>query len=264
MDKVISKDGTSIAFDKTGQGPAVIIVPGALAMRAVAAPVAAGLSPNFTVFTYDRRGRGDSSDTAPYAVEREIEDLQALIAQAGGKAFMFGHSSGSVLALKAARRLAPSIPRLALYEPPVLVDSSRPPFTPAYLAHLTELVVAGRHREAVSYYFTAGLLVSDEALAGMQKAPFWPNFEAIAPTLVYDSLIVEDTMSGKPLSSANWASVTMPTLVMNGGLSPAFMRNGAESLAAVLPNAQHRHFPDQDHGVSLEIIVPVLVEFFEG
>ena len=150
MNKVISKDGTPIAFDRAGQGLALILVTGALATRSDMVSLAAHLASHFTVFTYDRRGRGESGDTAPYAVEREVEDLAALIVEAGGSAFVFGHSSGAVLALEAARWLSTSITKLALYEPPFIVDESRPPLPDDYLTQLTGLISSGRRGEAVA------------------------------------------------------------------------------------------------------------------
>src|SRR5437899_8256880 len=140
MRKVISKDGTPIAFDQSGQGPAIILVAGATATRLAAASVAAALAPHFTVFAYDRRGRGESGDTAPYAVEREVEDIEALITEAGGSAFVFGHSSGAVLALEAARLLPSKITKLAMYEPPLIIDDSRPPAPANSVLHLNERV----------------------------------------------------------------------------------------------------------------------------
>src|SRR5579862_787622 len=140
MRKVISKDGTSIAFDQSGQGPAIILVAGATATRLAEASLAAALAPHFTVFAYDRRGRGDSGDTAPYTALREVEDLDALINEAGGSAFVFGHSSGAVLALEAARLLPTKITKLAVYEPPFILEDSRPPAPQDYSSHLIELV----------------------------------------------------------------------------------------------------------------------------
>jgi pimeloyl-ACP methyl ester carboxylesterase len=262
MGKVYSTDGTAIAFDRVGHtGPALILVNGALSNRSDAAGLAAELAPHFTVFTYDRRGRGDSGDTAPYAVEREIEDLHAVMTEAGEPVFVYGHSSGAVLALKTARRLAGSIKKLAVYEPPILVDNSRPPLPGDYLARLTGLVSAGHRSQAVAYFMSEGLLVPAEQLAQMQKAPFWPAIEAMAHTLVYDNTIVADTMSGKPLSKDQWASIRMPTLVMDGGDSPEYMHNGAQALLAALPNAQHHRFPGQGHGAANAVLVPVLVDF---
>src|SRR5579883_1411782 len=140
MRKVISRDGTPIAFDQSGQGPALILVTGATATRLAAVSLAAALAPHFTVFAYDRRGRGDSGDTLPYAVEREVEDIEALIAEAGGSAFVFGHSSGAVLALEAARLLPTKIKKLAIYEPPFIIDDSRPAGVQDYVKRLNEFV----------------------------------------------------------------------------------------------------------------------------
>lgn len=267
MSKVRSKDGTGIVYDRTGEGPAVIMVTGALANRAAVARSnqAAGdydLSRYFTVFAYDRRGRGESGDTAPYAVEREVEDIDALITEAGGSAFVFGHSSGAVLALEAARLLPTRITKLAVYEPPFIIDNSRPPVPEDYTTRIKELVSAGRRGEAVEYFMTKAVGVPSEGVAKMQNGPMWPGLEAMAHTLVYDGLILGDTMQGNPASLQRWASVSVPTLVMDGGNSPAYMHNSAERLTAILPQAQHRRFAGQDHGVSNEVLVPALVEFF--
>jgi pimeloyl-ACP methyl ester carboxylesterase len=262
MRTVTSEDGTTIAYDRSGQGPALVLVTGALAARATAASVVGKLAPHFTVFAYDRRGRGDSGDTPPYAVEREVEDLKAVIDAAGGTAFVFGHSSGAVLALEAAQRLTGSIPKLALHEPPFIMDDSRPPLPDDYLAQLNTRIAAGRPDELLDYYFTRALLLTPEAVAGMRKGPGWAGMERMAHTLAYDGAVIDGTMGGKPLPRDRWARVTMPVLVMDGGASPAFMHHGAEALTALLPHAQHRRFPGQDHGVADEVLVPALVEFF--
>ena len=263
MNKVTAKDGTPIAFDQIGVGPALILVNGAFATRSDAASLAARLAPDFTVVAYDRRGRGDSGDTPPYAVAREVEDLAALITEAGGSAFVYGHSSGAILALEAARLLAPAITKLAVYEPPFLVDDSRPPLPADYLTHIRELVAAGRRTEAVTYWMTTVIGLPGEAVAQMQQAPMWPGLEAIAPTMVYDGTIGADYLRGQPLPAEHWATVTIPTLVMDGGESPAMMHSGARALTDILPNAQHRRFPGQGHGVAADILAPVLVEFFK-
>lgn len=264
MRKVISRDGTAIAFDQSGQGPALILVAGATATRLVAAPLAASLSPHFTVFAYDRRGRGESGDTLPYTVEREVEDIEALINEAGESAFVFGHSSGAVLALEAARLHPIRITKLALYEPPFIIDDSRPPVPKDYVAQLTELIALGRRGDAVEYFMTRAVNIPVEGVANMRNSPMWGGLEAVAHTLVYDGTIMGDTMSGNPLSIRKWVGVTTPTLVMDGGESPAFMHHGAQELSDILPNAQHRRLPGQDHGPADEILVPALVEFFKG
>jgi len=264
MKKIRSKDGTDIAFDKTGAGPAIILVAGAFGTRLDQASLAAALAPNFTAFTYDRRGRDESGDTAPYAVEREVEDIDALLNEAGGSAFVFGHSSGAVLALEAARLLPGKITKLALYEPPFIIDDSRPPVPQDYVPHLKELIAAGRRGETVEYYMTDVMLVPAEMVAQMRNMPMWPGLEAVSHTLPYDGTIMGDTISGNPSTIKKWASVTVPTLVMVGGASPAFFHNGTQTLVDILPNGQHRTLAGQDHGPANDVLVPVLVEFFKG
>ena len=267
MRKVISKDGTPIAFDQSGQGPAVILVAGATATRLAEASLAAALAPHFTVFAYDRRGRGASGDTAPYAVEREVEDIAALINEAGGTAFVFGHSSGAVLALEAARLLPTAIAKLALYEPPFMIDDSRPPAPKDFAAHLTELVSAGRRGEAVEIFMTE-VGSSAEMVAQMRQSPMWPGLEEIAHTLAYDVTIIGNTQGGDPQSLRKWASVTVPTLVMDGSVffgqeeKHKFLRHGAQELANILPHAHRRILEGQDHGPADDVLASALQEFF--
>ena len=263
MRKVVSKDGTAIAFDKTGQGPAIILVGGALSARSAAAPLALLLAARFTVFAYDRRGRGDSGDTAPYAVECEVEDIDALIKEAGGTAFVLGHSSGAVLALEAAAR-GLAITRLALFEPPFIVDDSRPPVPNDYVAQVNELVSAGRRGDAVEFFMTQAVGVPDDLVAQMRGMPMWAAMEKVAHTLAYDGKIMGDNMAGHSLQANQWASVTIPTLVMDGGASPVWMRNAARALADILPHAQYHTVEGQMHDVAPEALAPVLVEFFRG
>lgn len=235
----------------------------AIAARKDAASQAAHLSPHFTVFAYDRRGRGESGDTLPYAVEREVEDLDAMISETGGSAFVFGHSSGAVLALEAARLLPTKISKLAMYEPPFIIDDSNPPAPEDFAPHLMELVSSGRRGEAVEYFMTQ-VGTPAEVVAQLLQSPMWPGFEAVAHTLAYDVTIMGNTQRGDPLPLRKWASVTVPTLVMDGGESPTFMHSGAQALTDILPNAQHRTLEGQTHGVADEVLVPVLVEFFKG
>ena len=263
MQTVHSKDGTAIAFDRSGGGPALILVGGALSTRAAAADVTGHLDGTFTVIAYDRRGRGDSGDTLPYAVEREIEDIAALLQAAGGSSFVFGHSSGAVLALRAAAAGLP-IPRLALYEPPFIVDDSRPPVPRDFVAHLDALIAAGRRGDAVAYFMTVATTIPDVALAEMRRGPWWAGLEALAHTLACDGRVMGDTMAGDPAPLGRWASMAVPTLVLDGGVSPPFMRRSARMLAAMLPNAGHRTLDGQDHGPASAILAPVLVAFFTG
>jgi pimeloyl-ACP methyl ester carboxylesterase len=263
VQKATSKDGTAIAFDKTGHGPAIILVSGALGDRLAATPLTPLLSPHFTVLAYDRRGRGDSGDTTPYAVEREIEDIDALIKAVGGSAFVFGHSSGAVLALEAAAR-RPAITKLALYEPPFILDTSRPPVPKDYVAHLEELVSAGQRSAAVEFFMTAAVGVPAEIVAQMRQSPMWAGMEKVAHTLAYDGIIMGKNMAGHALQAKQWASVTIPTLVMDGGASEAWARNAVQALVDVLPNAQRRTLEGQTHNVDPTVLAPVLVEFFKG
>jgi pimeloyl-ACP methyl ester carboxylesterase len=264
MRKVISKDGTPIVFDQSGQGPAIILVAGATATRLAEAKLSSALAPHFTVFAYDRRGRGESGDTAPYAVEREVEDIEALINEAGGSAFVFGHSSGAVLALEAAGLLPTKITKLAVYEPPFIIDDSRPPAPEDYVPHLIELVSSGRRGKAVEYFMTEVVGVPAEMVAQMRQSPMWPGLEEVAHTLAYDGTIMGNTMCGDPLPLRKWASITVPTLVMDGGISHVFMHHGAQELANILPHAQRRTLEGQDHGPADEVLVPALKEFFIG
>ncbi len=263
MQKTTSKDGTRIAFDKTGHGPALILVSGALGDRSAAVPLTPLLSPHFTVIAYDRRGRGDSGDAAPYTIEREVEDIDALIKEAGGSAFVYGHSSGAVLALEAAAR-RPVITKLALYEPPFILDASRPPVPKDYVTHLNELVSAGQRGAAVEYFMIAAVGVPAEIVAQMRQSPMWAGMEKIAHTLAYDGIIMGNNMAGHPLQARQWASVTIPTLVMDGGASEAWARHAVQVLAGTLPNAQRRTLEGQTHGADPTILAPLLVEFFQA
>ncbi len=264
---VRSKDGTIIAFEQSGAGPVVILVTGALSTRAGNARLAALLAPHFTVINYDRRGRGGSGDTQPYAVDREIEDIEALIVHAGETAFVFGSSSGAALALEATNKLPAKITRQALFEPPFIVDDSRPPVPEDFVSRVSELASTGHRGDAVEYFMTQAVGVPAEAVSQMRQSPMWAGMERVAHTLAYDGAIMGDTQSGRPLPESRWATVAVPTLVLDGEMSDAFLRNGAQALARVLPNAQLRTLPGQDHSVVFtapQAIAPVLVEFFQS
>jgi pimeloyl-ACP methyl ester carboxylesterase len=259
---VTSQDGTSIAFDRSGEGPVLVLVGGALSDRLGAAPLAERLAPRFSVICYDRRGRGDSGDTAPYAVEREVEDIEALINEAGGTAFVHGHSSGAVLALEAANRLSDKITKLSLYEPPFIVDDSRPPPPQDYVQQVSTLVAADRRGDAVAYFMTEVVGMPGEAVREMRNAPTWAGLEALAHTLPYDIAVLGDNMAGNPLPTERWAAARMLTLVMDGGASPPWIRHAAQALANVLANAQHRTLEGQTHDVAPAVLGPELERFF--
>jgi pimeloyl-ACP methyl ester carboxylesterase len=258
MGEVKSHDGTTIAFDRVGDGPPVVLVDGALSHRSLGpmARLVEPLAADFAVFRYDRRGRGESGDTAPYAVAREVEDLAAVIGAAGGTAAVFGHSSGAALALEAAASGLP-ITKLALYEPPYSVEAED---DRAYVERLHELIATGRRADTVEWFLSnAG--VPPEALAEMRAQPEWPQFEAVAPTLAYDHAVLGD--GAVPHERA--ARIAVPTLVANGGASPDFFAQAAKATEAAIPGAQHRVLEGQAWGrADLAALAPLLRAFFTG
>jgi pimeloyl-ACP methyl ester carboxylesterase len=256
-----SADGTPIAFDRIGSGPALILVGGAFNDRQTPAELAERLADAFTVYTYDRRGRGDSGFTEPYAVEREIEDLQAVIEAAGGSAHLFGHSSGGALALETAARSI-SVSKLAIYEAPYIVDDSRPPLPDDYIEHLEELTAAGKSRETVAYFMTAGIGMPAEMVESMLDSPMTDSITNLAHTISYDGrVMLRGSMYGEPLPVEWRDAVTIPTLVMDGGNSPAWIRSSARALVQRLPDVSYRTLEGQDHGAAPEVIAPVLEDF---
>jgi pimeloyl-ACP methyl ester carboxylesterase len=263
MGKVFSADGTAICFDAWGDGQPLIMVDGATGHRAMSqthAQVGALLGKEFRVYSYDRRGRGESGNTAPYAVQREIEDLAALIADAGAPAFVCGFSSGAVLALDAAAAGLP-IARLALFEPPFVVDDSRPPVPADYVQRLDASTAAGRPGDAVELFLTAAVGMPAEQVAGMRQSPFWPVLEAVAPTIAYDGRIMGTTLSGAPLPADRWAAVKVPALVMYGRGTEPWLISAAHALAGLLPTASLRAVDGAQHSVAAEVLAPALEEF---
>ena len=263
MQTTTSNDGTTIAYDRSGEGPALIIVNGAMSERASSAELAGVLAPDFTVYAYDRRGRGDSTDTLPFAPEREVEDLAAMIKAAGGSAFVFGHSSGAVLTLRAALA-GLSIPKLAVYEPPFIVDDSRPAAPSDYVEYLNELLAAGRNGDAIEYFMVDAVLTPREAVAQMRNSPWWPGMEKLAPTIPYDGAIMGETMSGTTGPIQQFAALSIPVLVMDGGASPDWMHHGVQALVSALHDATYHTLAGQDHGAAPSLVAPELVSFFKG
>ncbi len=260
MSKVTSKDGTEIAYTKQGSGPAVILVDGALCYRSFGPmpQLAALLAPYFTVYIYDRRGRGESGNTQPYALAREVEDIEAVIKEAGGAAFIFGTSSGGCLALEAAIRLGIKTKKLAMYEARYNSDKAVQQAWKDYRKQLAELLAAGRRDDAAALFMQMVGTPADQ-IEGMRHAPVWSMFESVAPTLAYDAAAMGEDRSAPAKRAAN---VTVPALVMNGTVIP-FMLDTAQTLAKAIPHAQHRTLEGQSHDVNLEVLAPVLVEFFK-
>jgi pimeloyl-ACP methyl ester carboxylesterase len=251
---VRSADGTRIAFDRLGDGPPVILVEAAGHYRDFSSfsGLAPLLSREFTVYTYDRRGRGESTDTPPYAPEREVEDVAALIAEAGGSAHLYGYSSGALLALHAAASGLP-ISRLALLEPPLRDDDADGP--DPLTGELAELVAAGRNGDAVGRFHEA-IGVPAEVIAEMRSTPEWAKMESVAHTLVYDCVISDAT------TSTLLRSVDVPTLVLDSQGSSDNLTGWAASVAAQLPHGSHRSLAGEWHGVTDEILAPALADFF--
>ena len=259
---VTSADGTRIAYDKTGSGPTLILVGGALSGRAGGAELAQLLAPHFTVYSYDRRGRGDSTDVKPYSVKREIEDLEALIDKVGGTAYVYGKSSGAALALQAASTLGGKITKLALYEPPYNEAEGAAKEWKAFRAKLDELLAADRRADAITS-FMKFVGAPDEVIAKMKSSPAWSGMLAMAPTLAYDNAVLGDDRS-VPVGAA--AKVKAKTLVMDGGASVGpmpFMRPTADKIAKSIPSAQRLVIEGQAHDVSAKVLAPVLSKFFD-
>lgn len=256
METVTSKDGTTIAFDRLGAGPPVVLVCGGSVDRMADAAISQELSSDFTVFNYDRRGRGDSSDTPPYAIEREVEDIEAVIDAAGGSANLWGSSSGAVLALIATAGGA-SVTKLALWEPPFIIDeNARPPKD--QVEQYETMIAEGRRGDAAEYFMTKVVGMPPEFVADARTQPWWAGQEAIAHTLAYDARIMGDYSI--PMETA--ASVKVPTVVLAGGADMPFMRESAKALAEALPDGEARYLDGQGHNVDPTVLAPALKYFF--
>jgi pimeloyl-ACP methyl ester carboxylesterase len=261
MNTVTSSDGTTIAFDQQGNGPALIYVDGAMSTRSSGSKpeLVKLLAQHLTVFTYDRRDRGDSGDTMPYAAEREIEDIEAMIEEAGGSASLFGHSSGGCLALDATVELGDKVEKLAMYEAPYNDDPEAQKVWREYIKDLTEALASGRRGDAVAL-FMALVGVPAARIEEVRHAPFWSGMEAVAPTLAYDHTAIMGKDGAIPVKRA--ARVHVPTLVMAGGNGAPFMLETAKTLSKVIPKAELRVLEGQTHEVDPKALAPALTEFF--
>ena len=268
MNTVTSKDGTRIAYDVYGQGPAIVLVDGATATRASggSTDLAKNLAERgFTTYAFDRRTRGESGDTQPYAVAREIEDIEALIDQAGGTAYLFGISSGGALALEAAAALGEKVKKLAVYEVPYMgAESADKVPAPEVFTQTKQAIKEGRNGDAFAIYM--GLWIPEEMLAGMRQAPFWPMIEAVAPSLVNDATIMfgRNFTPQKELLEA----IRMPVLALSGdvdmlpGVDTSFFRKAAQAIAGMVPHGKYQVLSGQNHDVKADVIAPVLSEFY--
>jgi len=255
----ISRDGTAIAYERSGHGPALILVDGALCSRTFgpSRKLAAHLAQHFTVYIYDRRGRGESGDTAPYSKQREVEDLAALIREAGEPAYVAGLSSGGALALEAAAS-GLEVRKVAAYEPPFVNDNGQSGAT-EHEAALEKLISAGNRGGAVKYFMRSMVGVPAPAVVMMQLMPWmWRKLEAVAHTLPYDAAV----MSEFKVPVARLATIRTPTLAMHGSKTDPRLQKAVRSVANAVPGAQYRTLPGQTHNVSPAALTPALVEFF--
>ena len=255
-----SADGTTIGYDRLGDGPALVLVGGAFQYRAFdprTAALAEQLANTFSVYHYDRRGRGDSGDTPPYTPQREIEDLAAVIDAAGGTAAVFAMSSGGALALDAAAAGLP-ISRLALYELTLRAGDYHQPLPQDYRQQLQQLPAD----DAVAYFLTTAAELPAEMVDGMRQSPVWGAFTAVASTLAYDAAFMDPVSSGRADTLHRWADITQHTLVADGGASPEWYRHAADQLAGVLPHATRATLPGQTHDAAPDVLAPVLRDFF--
>ncbi|HEY5147762.1 MAG TPA: alpha/beta hydrolase [Polyangiaceae bacterium] len=255
METAVSRDGTRIAFDTSGSGPPLVVINGALSERSAA--LGPYLDPHFTVVAYDRRGRGASGDTPPYAPERELEDLAAVIEAAGAPAFVFGQSSGGILGLRAAMSGLP-IRRLAVNEPPFIMPGTRPPPPADVPARLEALVAAGDRDGALRVFLGEQVGLPAPVLQQMSAGPMWPRALAMAHTAAYDTAIAG--ADGVP--AAALATVTTKTLVLWGGASFPWINETARVVAKALPNAELVKLEGQTHSPAPDVLAPELVRFF--
>lgn len=256
--EVKSKDGTTIAYDKVGHGEVVILVLGALNSRKSGSRLAKLLAAHFSVISYDRRGRGDSTDTEPYSPSREFEDIVSLIDAVEGPVCLYGHSSGAAIALQVASKPDKQVRKLAIYEAPYSLDDEACKTASQYYGQLKKLLKEGRNGDAVAW-FIRSVGVSDKQIQAIKRMPMWRGLEVMAPTLAYDSEIMGE---GHALPVALLESIKIPTLVMHGGAGTIHMRNTAQAISKHIPDAQISTLPGQTHGVSPKVLAPVLIEFF--
>ena len=260
MQSVTSKDGTKITYDQLGKGPAVVLVSGGSVDKGSNASLAEALAPHFTVYNYDRRGRGESGDTQPYAVDREIEDIDAVIDAAGGKAYLYGSSSGAALAMEAARKLPTKVTKLAMWEAPYIPEGfPRPPANTAQV--FSDLVAQGRRGDAAEFFMAKVVGLPQEFVEGAKNSPWWPAQQALAHTLAYDATVMGDYS----IPEQKAADIKIPTLVLDGGASFPFMKVTADALANSMKDKGHRQtLEGQQHNVDGAVLGAALTTFFNS
>lgn len=262
MPFVTSRDGTRIAYETLGSGPAVILVDGAMCYRGMgpAMPLAKELQDRFAVTVYDRRGRGESGDTQPYSVDREVEDLQAIIEAIGGTTMLYGISSGGVLALEAANKLA-GVTRVFVYEAPFITDNTRT-LAPGYAERMYELIRNGDRSGALRHFMRVGVGVPAFAVFMMRLMPMWKKLKDLAPTLAYDTSFTEPLQRSQGIPKGTWANLRQPAMIVGGTRSDTWMRNAQKAIADALPNARHQELAGENHMVKPTAIAPLIRDFF--
>jgi pimeloyl-ACP methyl ester carboxylesterase len=264
MATVTSADGTRIGYDSVGDGPPLILVAGATQYRAIdqTTPKLQRLlaEGGLRVVHYDRRGRGESGDTQPYAPEREFEDLEALVAEAGGEAAVYGMSSGAILAVEAAAH-GVTMSKLVLYEPPCILDRDGPEPIDDYIETLDGFVAAGAPGEAMAYFLERVAEMPQDAIEQFRASPAWPAFEAVGHTIAYDGRIMDPFSKGQPIPPGSWDAATQSTLVLAGGDSPAWMQSAAAKVAEALPDGEVRTLPGQTHEFEPAVLAPAILEY---
>ncbi len=264
---ITSADGTTIAYDVAGSGPALLLVDGAFCYRDFGPMPALVplLAPHFTVYSYDRRGRGESGDTLPYAPEREIEDIAALLEAIGGPAYVYGISSGAVLAARATAALPGRVTKLALYEAPLVVDHSRKLAPADYVQQIDTMIANGRGGDAVGFFMTKMVAAPAFVPYVMRLMPAWKKLKTVAPTLRYDFAVLGDTQSGERIPdelAKVFGAIDVPALMADGGKSPTWMHHAADAIAQALPDARRVTLPGQNHQVKASVLAPALIDFF--
>lgn len=261
--KLISADGTPLAFSRTGTGAPLILVDGAFCHRKFGpnAALAETLAADFTVYIYDRRGRGESGNTLPYAVEKEYQDLEALLCEAGGEAFVYGISSGAALALEAANS-GVRMKKLALYEVPYIVDHSRQPFPPDYREKLIQYLDEGERSKAVRYFMREGIGLPAFAVGMMRLMPAWKKMKQVAHTVPYDTALLGNHTAGQPFDKNEWQHVDFPVQVLAGSKSEKWMQHAMKALSGALPYGNYDVLDGQTHMVNPKVLAAALKRFF--
>jgi pimeloyl-ACP methyl ester carboxylesterase len=261
MEHVTAADGTRIAFERSGSGPPLVVVNGALSVGTTSNPLGPFLEPHFTLIRFDRRGRGASGDNPAYAPEREIEDLAAVLAavSAPGSALVFGHSGGAILALEAVMR-GLAVRRLAVNEPPYIVDGTRdrPPLE--IVDRLRALIAAGDREGTLRTFFVDQVGLPEPAVEQLRASPAWPTMLAIAPTAAYDSALTVHS----EVPADRLATLRLPVLVLTGGASYPWIGESARQVADAVPGAELVTLPGQPHSPAPDVLAPELVRFFLG